>query len=62
MENEITIMKTTKFVLKLLKLEKNFIKEEEFKHVSYSNILQDLIIEKFEKRGIDWKAELKTID
>ena len=62
MKQEETIMKTTRFVLKLLKLEKNLVKEEQFKHVSYSNIVQDLIIEKFEKKGIDWKEEIKTID
>lgn len=62
MKQEETIMKTTKFVLSLLKLEKQIVKEEEFKHVSYSNILQDLIIEKLEKRGIDWKADIKNID
>jgi len=62
MENEITVMKTTKYVLNLLKLKKTMIKDEEFRYVSYSNILQDLIIADFEKRGIDWKEEIKKID
>jgi len=62
MKQEETIMKTTKHVLKLLKLKKLLVKEEDYKHVSYNNILQDLIVEHFEKNGIDWKEAIKKID
>lgn len=59
--NEQTIMKTTKYVLKLLKLKKQLIKEDEFRKVSYNDIVQQLIIEDLIRLDIDWKELIKHI-